>query len=149
MVIQYPNFGPWSHDIENYLWIDIKVYEIINQQTLARGSANDIIPVRVLDDSFRLLAPRELQFAASHDWRDYENITSRLADVLSSWMIPSADIYGIIQNNLSGFFSGNESKATLSSGTIWNKIQSLAGSTVTNYRVDTPLVYKSSTPIII
>jgi hypothetical protein len=143
----YPNFGPWAHKQENFLWIDITVLTITNQKTIVRGSAEKVIPAVRQGTKFRLLAPVDINFGISHSWDDYTNITSRLANIIASWMVPLNDIRGVYTSLSESGISGLTGTAQTKGGAIENAIQNLAGSEVVNYRVDTPLVYKGSEPI--
>lgn len=147
-MIQYPNFGPWMANQDAYLWIDITVLEISNQSTIARNTVDKSIPVRQEGTVFRLLAPADIQFALDHSWDDYENITSRLANVISSWMVPTTDAAGVVGNLWSQAKTLISGKDLAKGGfEISAAIKSMVGVNVQQYRVDTPLVYKKSNPI--
>jgi|WetSurMetagenome_2_1015567.scaffolds.fasta_scaffold48864_2 hypothetical protein len=147
-MIQYPCWGPWAKNPDNYLWIDITVLEIDRQSTLPRNSVDKSIPVRQEGTVFRLLAPSDVIFSLGHRWSDYENITSRLANVISSWMVPTTDAGGVIGNLWSQAKTLITGKDLAKGGVdISQAIQNMVGVDVQQYRVDTPLVYKSSEPI--
>jgi hypothetical protein len=146
----YPNFGPWAHNQENFLWIDITVLTITNQKTIARGDAQTAIPTTPQGTKFRLLAPADINFGISHHWDDYENITSRLSNIVSSWYTPLKDLRQTVTNAYNALTqsgTGVTGGAATTVGAVENAIGGLANSDVVNYRVDTPLVYKASDPI--
>lgn len=144
----YPNFGPWAHDQSNFLWIDITVLEMLSQNTLVRSNGGDVgttIPVRNTGVTYRLLAPPEVQYSGGHTWDDYENITSRLANVISSWAQPYQDVQSVIGNLLSQGPTALKNAST--SQGIWEAIKTTVGAEVVQYRVDSPIVYKRSEAI--
>jgi hypothetical protein len=144
----YPNFGPWAAHQDNYLWIDIIVLDITKQSTIARSNAQAAITAEKQGTTFRLLAPSPINFGISHDWNEYENITSRLANVISSWMTPKADVSGMVSylwEQGGKLITGND--LAKGGAGISDAIQRLVGVDVKQYRIDTPLVYKRSNPI--
>lgn len=152
-VYQYPDFGPWKDGEENYLWIELIALKIQNQKTGARqqGAVN----ASPIGKVFRFLAPRTCQIASNHTWEQYENITSRLAGVMSNWLTTGQDISSI-SRQFSQWFGGGASAAgggVTETGfkgqinTVQNALMQVAGSDVINYRVDFPLVYKASEPL--
>jgi hypothetical protein len=141
-----PNFGPWASNRQNCLWIKISAHKYGSQDANVRGSAaQSAVRLGALEETFTFLAPPDIQLNLDHSWENYENITSRMANVISNWMIPWQDLKsayrGTTWDNISDIFKGGGENGF---GTLSANLGKMLKGDVVNYRVDAPLVYKGT-----
>jgi hypothetical protein len=144
----YPDFGPWKDAPKNYLWIIIKVLKPPQQKAHGRGS---VISAPAQGTEYKFLAPRAVNFAISHEWANYENVTSRLANVIANYSVPYQDLTTGATPFLTGIKDILAMKGLTpggltqgAKGRITENIIKLGNTEVINYRVDSAQVYKSS-----
>ena len=150
----YPDFGPWKM-MDKFMWIKIEIRNPPKQTAYGRAPVN--APIKGEGEYMMFLAPRTIGFNITHEWSNYENITSRFANVIANWTVNVGDLTGVASNvwkglsfsNLakgaSSLFGGGGSKAGAEGiNSLGSKITNALNTNVQNYRVDSSQVYKSS-----
>ncbi|MFA5025023.1 MAG: hypothetical protein WC503_00750 [Candidatus Shapirobacteria bacterium] len=145
---QFPDFGPWASNPQDCLWIKISACKYEGQTSNIRSSDAQV-RVGATEGVFKFLAPNDIQLNLDHSWENYENITSRMANVISNWMIPWQDLKNAAGNfspwaDVKNLLSGNWDSKKTGMDTLSGKLSSMLSGDVINYRVDAPLVYKGT-----
>lgn len=144
-----PDFGPWAgNGNANSLWIKISAHKYGTQTANVRGNdAVSNVRLGALEETFTFLAPSDIQLNLDHSWENYENITSRMANVISNWMVPWKDLKstagGFSFSDIPKLFSGTPGSST-GLDSLSGQMANLLKGDVINYRVDAPLVYKGT-----
>jgi len=153
---QFPRLTPERVDLRMGLWLKLTAL------TLPEGSiagaltgglagvqppqqANARAPITTLLEGteIELLLPSSFQLGLSHEWAAYDSLTSKLAE--------KAAAYYKMTQGAAGLGSGiiNMAKSLLGGqGLFTSSLNSLVNlGTIANTRVDSPMVYKSSSPV--
>jgi len=118
------------------LWIVIKTKKIKTLGALNRGG-------RVLgeeaEDTFKFLAPNEIQENIGHEWSEYESIASRVAQKVADLSKTAREVGGLVTAG-----KRTEGKGDVM-GTAMNAVaQLMSTQTVYNRKIDAALTYTNS-----
>lgn len=97
------------------------------------------------DSTFKIAMPDEFAINLGHEWNRYESMTARMATVMEKFYAAKVQLYGGTKG-LIGMWGGENG------GINSNFFEQVLGSASNNEnilysRIDSPLVYKQSTPI--
>lgn len=122
---------------DNHLWVTLTPMVIDTTKQVADARWIDIpaTPSSVCG-GIKMLMPDQFAINLSHQWKEYESMAARLAEILSKY-------YSGV-NNIEGIFRG-----AVNAKSGWAGVSKALGqnTSVIYTRVDSPLVYKTSTPI--
>jgi len=148
---QVPQEGPAINQSTS-LWVEINAYKYSPQSSNVRSP--NAVRHGALEGVFRFLAPSDIQLNLDHNWAEYENITSRMANIVSNWAVPIQDIKSAYTNTTGkiwGALTGQGGGSTAQNpgtnstvNTIANALSNFLSGDVVNYRIDAPLVYKGT-----
>lgn len=133
-------------NLDECLWLKLEAFtlkegSLTNQNNRQSSNARNPIDVTPQGTTIELLLPESFQLGMSHEWTAYDSLNSKLAEKAAALYKAGSSIGNTasIIKNIGDYFTGGGQDQSL--------LGKLTSGGIVNTRVDSPLVYKSSSPI--
>lgn len=133
-----PRVGPHASFVDG-LWVVIEPMKVASLSTLYRGG--EILGQKA-EDSFKFLAPVEIQENIGHEWSEYESIASRIGQKIVEWRKTVRETQNIA--TVAKMAKDKVMDSGFMSLTMYDLAKSLEGGYQSTQKLDAALSYMNS-----
>jgi len=133
-----PRSGPHGA-FTDACWVVIKAMKVNQMTALARQDYSSLAK-DATGDTFKFLAPNDIQESIGHTWEEYESVTSRLANKIAG----ASKLVAGVKQTAGALKKTYTSEQAAVAGLMRGVAQSMTGQVIHNRKIDAGMTYTNS-----